>query len=66
MSQHLLILPILIPLFTGALLLFSDIRYRRRNRLLSGLSILLQLIVVLYMLWLSDDDTIRTYSCSTG
>lgn len=62
MSPHLLILPILIPLFTGALLLFSDIRYRRRNRLLSGLSILLQLIVALYMLWLSDDDTIRTYS----
>lgn len=62
MIQHLPVLPVLIPLFTGALLLFSDIRYRLRNRFLSGLSIFLQIGIALYALWLSDDGMIRTYA----
>lgn len=62
MIQHLPILPILIPLLSGALLLFFNERHRWRCRIISGSSIVLQLIVAVYALLLADDGTIRTYA----
>lgn len=62
MISHLPILPILIPLLAGALLLFFNERHRWRCRIISGISIGLQMIVAVYALILADDGTIRTYA----
>ncbi|RUM99288.1 monovalent cation/H+ antiporter subunit D [Pseudaminobacter arsenicus] len=57
LSDHLIILPILLPLATGALLLLFDERRRVLKALISAVSVLMLAIVAVALLRLADADT---------
>lgn len=57
LSDHLIIMPILLPLVTGALLLLFDERRRVLKALISSVSVLVLAIVAVALLRLADADT---------
>ncbi|MGB3387756.1 MAG: monovalent cation/H+ antiporter subunit D [Pseudaminobacter sp.] len=57
LADHLIILPILLPLVTGALLLLFDERRRVLKALISAVSVLLLTIVAIALLRVADADT---------
>lgn len=60
--NHLLILPILIPLFCGALLLMGPRRPNAGKRLLSLLATWALVPLAAWLVWLANDDSLRVYA----
>lgn len=61
MISHWVVLPILLPLFTGALLIFLARAELNTQRVVSVLSAVLGVPVALFMLWQASTDTITVY-----